>query len=207
MLFFDVETSGLPKKRRANYNDTDNWPRIIQLSWHVLPVLNRPLLDDIKNAIIIPDGFEIPADSIAIHGITNEYAINNGQKLNDVLDVFLNDTIRDNNVKYIICHNVEFDKHALLCEMVRCNRPQKEIDYLLTAVNWICTMTGTCDFCKMLPIQYGSYKYPKLSELYKKLFRKEMIGAHDAKYDVYNLILCVIKLHRRHGFFKYLKLK
>ena len=33
LLFFDTETTGLPKSDTASYNDIDNWPRLVQLAW------------------------------------------------------------------------------------------------------------------------------------------------------------------------------
>ena len=32
-LFFDTETTGLPKKWKAPVTDLDNWPRMIQIGW------------------------------------------------------------------------------------------------------------------------------------------------------------------------------
>ena len=32
-LFFDTETTGLPKNWQAPIHDTDNWPRMVQLAW------------------------------------------------------------------------------------------------------------------------------------------------------------------------------
>jgi len=32
-LFFDTETTGLPKKWKAPITDLDNWPRLVQLAY------------------------------------------------------------------------------------------------------------------------------------------------------------------------------
>ena len=32
-LFFDTETTGLPKRWNAPVTDVDNWPRLVQLAW------------------------------------------------------------------------------------------------------------------------------------------------------------------------------
>ena len=43
--------------------------------------------------------------------------------------------------------------------------------------------------------RYGEYlKYPKLSELNKKLFEDDMICSHNSKYDVYYCARCYFKL-------------
>lgn len=33
LLFFDCETTGVPKNYQASYEDVDNWPRVISLAW------------------------------------------------------------------------------------------------------------------------------------------------------------------------------
>ena len=35
IVVFDVETTGLPKKRNCPFTDFENWPYIVQLSWLV----------------------------------------------------------------------------------------------------------------------------------------------------------------------------
>ncbi|MFR6285749.1 MAG: hypothetical protein ACLUN1_18295 [Odoribacter splanchnicus] len=32
-LFFDTETTGLPKQWNAPVTDLENWPRLVQLAW------------------------------------------------------------------------------------------------------------------------------------------------------------------------------
>jgi hypothetical protein len=32
-LFFDTETTGLPKNYKAPVTDLNNWPRLVQLAW------------------------------------------------------------------------------------------------------------------------------------------------------------------------------
>ena len=34
-LFFDTETTGLPKKWNAPVEEIDNWPRLVQIAWQV----------------------------------------------------------------------------------------------------------------------------------------------------------------------------
>lgn len=33
VLFFDTETTGVPKNYNGQMTDLDNWPRVIQLAW------------------------------------------------------------------------------------------------------------------------------------------------------------------------------
>ena len=52
-LFFDTETTGIPKNYKAPVSDLENWPRLVQLAWLVTD--NNG--DEIKAAeyIIKPD--------------------------------------------------------------------------------------------------------------------------------------------------------
>ncbi len=58
----------------------------------------------------------------------------------------------------------------------------------------ICTMKTSTNYCK-LPGKYG-YKYPTLTELYMKLFGKELKDAHDALVDINATAECFWELKR-----------
>jgi DNA polymerase III epsilon subunit-like protein len=78
-LFFDTETTGTPRNYNAPVSDSSNWPRLVQLAWIMADdkgnVLKR------KSVIIKPDGFVIPNNVSAIHGITTERAKQEGLPL------------------------------------------------------------------------------------------------------------------------------
>ncbi|MEQ1883107.1 MAG: hypothetical protein ABL878_19305 [Burkholderiales bacterium] len=57
-----------------------------------------------------------------------------------------------------------------------------------------CTMQEATDFCR-LPGPYG-YKWPKLDELYRKLFKESLTGAHRALIDVRACARCYFELRR-----------
>ena len=71
-LFFDTETTGIPKNYKAPVSDIKNWPRLVQIAWLVTDKSGN----EVKSAeyIIKPNGFSIPDDAAKIHGITNELA-------------------------------------------------------------------------------------------------------------------------------------
>lgn len=56
-------------------------------------------------------------------------------------------------------------------------------------------MKSSTDYCK-LPGFYGKYKWPKLHELYKKLFNEDMGAAHTALQDIRNTAKCFFELER-----------
>lgn len=218
-LFFDLETTGLPKKRGLSYKHLYNWPHIVQISWYISDAdintnvdnvvdidksnVDEPNIDDIKDYIIKPSEFEIPIESSNVHGITNEYAIKNGMDLKTVLNIFACDLQKTD---VIIAHNIEFDSNVLLCEMMRLGMDD-EIN-LFKSIYKICTMKETTELCK-IPFtntwckngvnKSKKYKWPKLSELYSFLFNEELVGAHNSKNDVLGLVKCFNQLNLTYG--------
>jgi DNA polymerase III subunit epsilon len=168
-LFFDTETTGLPKNYKAPYTDTNNWPRIVQLSWIVSE--DSQILKESDN--IIKVDFPIPKSSSDIHGITNEVSTSKGEVIDIILDKWLDD-IKD--VDMIVCHNLSFDLTVLQAELLRANKnPEFE-------KKMFCTMKSSVNYCK-LPGLYG-FKWPKLEELYGLCFDERLENAHNAMIDV-----------------------
>ena len=184
-LFFDTETNGLPRDYKASVNDVENWPRMVQLAWQVYN--ERGELQKSESYIIKPEGFEIPEQAVAIHGISTEKALAEGVDLKDTLEKFLNDVYQS---KYLVGHNVHFDDRIVRAEMVR-----KEIDHEMEKYEKFCTMQSSVNFCQ-LPGNYG-YKWPNLSELHLKLFDSLFENAHDALADVEACARCFFELKDR----------
>jgi DNA polymerase III epsilon subunit-like protein len=169
-LFFDTETTGLPRNYKAHYTDTSNWPRIVQLAW-LLADSNGTILKE--SDFIIKVDFPIPEEASRVHGITNAVAEAKGVIISEVLNSFLTDL---NNSDKLICHNVSFDLTILQSELFR-NQLTHKIE-----TPTFCTMKKSTDFCQ-LPGPYG-FKWPKLEELYNTCFGKKLTNAHNAMADV-----------------------
>jgi DNA polymerase-3 subunit alpha len=73
-------------------------------------------------------------------------------------------------------------------------RLHREFDYHPKQI--ICTMKQTVDFCA-LAWNGNRFKYPKLSELYKKLFWQYFIWAHDAIVDVEATLQSFMELYKQ----------
>ena len=82
-LFFDTETTGLPRNWKAPVTDLNNWPRMIQIAWILCDNSGNRIESD--DFIIKPENFEIPRDASRVHGISTERAINEGEDLVRVL--------------------------------------------------------------------------------------------------------------------------
>ena len=171
-LFFDTETTWLPKNWKAPVSDLDNWPRLVQIAWILCDKDGNKIKS--KDYIIKPEGFEIPIESSNVHRISTEKAINEGLWLEMVLAEF-NTLIEQ--AETIVAHNISFDEKIIVAEFLR-----KKMQTDFEKKKKLCTMQSSTDYCK-IPGPYG-YKWPKLSELHMKLFWEDFEEAHDASVDI-----------------------
>jgi len=183
-VFFDTETTGLPRKWKAPVTDLDNWPRLVQIAWLTYSASGEKTGG--ASYIVKPEGFTIPADSAHIHGITLERAIAEGKDLAVVLELF-RDAVRD--AKTVVAHNLSFDEMIVGAEFLR-----KNIAHDLHSKNKICTMESTKEYCA-LPGQYG-LKWPRLTELHTKLFGEGFAEAHNAENDIRATAKCFWELKK-----------
>lgn len=186
-LFFDTETTGLPKDYRAPVSDVDNWPRLVQLSWILSDNLGNTLNQG--NLIVKPVGFVIPEDASQIHGITQERALAEGLPIADVLSSFMADV---NKAQCVVGHNIIFDLNVVGAELYRFGWRN-----VLSELPSRCTMKETTNFCKLPGKVEGKYKWPKLMELYRILFNKDFENAHDAFADITATQRCFWELKKR----------
>ena len=84
ILFFDTETSGLPRNYKAPATDTNNWPRLLQFGY-ILSDDCQNVLDE-GSFLICPNGFDVPLSASRIHHITTEKAISEGIPLTAALN-------------------------------------------------------------------------------------------------------------------------
>lgn len=171
-LFFDTETTGLPRNWKAPVTDLNNWPRMIQIAWILCDDEGNRIEAD--SFIIKPENFTIPAEASRIHGISTEKANDEGKDLEVVLLQF-NELVKE--VDFIVAHNISFDEKIIGAEFLR-----KGINSDFGKKRKLCTMQTSTNYCK-LPGPYG-YKWPKLSELHIKLFGEDFKEAHDASVDI-----------------------
>lgn len=185
LLFFDVETTGIPKNWKAPVTDIENWPRIVQIAWSIYDTKGQEF--ETKSFIIKPEGFAIPKESSKIHGITTERALNEGVQLQQILSE-LSERIRNSDM--LIAHNISFDSKVLGAEFLR-----NGIENWIAKKRLICTMESTTNILQ-IPGSYG-YKWPKLQELYFFLFKNNFSEAHNAKADIIATAECFWELKER----------
>jgi DNA polymerase III epsilon subunit-like protein len=184
LLFFDTETTGVPRNYKAPASDLKNWPRLVQIAW----LLADDDGGEIESAeyIVKPEGFTIPAEATRIHGISTEMAIRDGLDIKSVLAEAL---MCLGKVSQLVGHNIDFDEKILGAELLRAGHPN-----CVETKQRLCTMRSATDYCR-LPGPYG-YKWPKLEELHRKLFNQPLDGAHRALVDVRACAKCYFELRR-----------
>ncbi|MBI1221361.1 MAG: DNA polymerase III subunit alpha [Bacteroidetes bacterium] len=183
-LIFDTETTGLPKNYNAPISDSENWPRCVQIAWQLHD--EKGYLVEAQNLIIKPEGFDIPFNSVQVHGITTERALAEGHPLQEVLDTFAKVVEKTN---YIAGHNIEFDLNIMGAEYFRSQQPN-----VLEGKAWIDTKDESTDFCAIPGGKGGKFKWPTLSELHNKLFGRPFSDAHNAAADVEATARCFFAL-------------
>ena len=183
-LFFDTETTGLPRSWKAPVSDLNNWPRLVQLAYLFYDSHGNKISGG--DFIIKPEGFTIPVEASRIHGISTERAIQEGKPIREVLQDFQS---MIDEAEYLVAHNMSFDEKIVGAEFLRNNMSDS-----IAKKRKICTMQSTTNFCA-LNGPYG-YKWPKLSELHYKLFRTDFEEAHNAAADIQATARCFWELKR-----------
>lgn len=164
-LFFDTETTGLNKSS----------DRVVQIAWLLISKSGQELRR--QNRLIKPSGFAIPPTAEKIHGISTVVANRFGVPLREALLDFAKDVDKS---KVIIGHNLSFDIAMLRPEFSR-----ESIEFRLDEKDMICTMRSSTAWCRLPKLDGRSgFKWPKLDELYYRLFGRYFEGAHDALADV-----------------------
>ncbi len=173
ILFLDTETTGLPSRWNAPYNE---WPRMVSLAY-MLCEDNGKVIDQME-LIIKPEGYTIPKEASDIHGITQIIAEQQGNDLQMVLIKLL--TLVE-IADLIVFHNQSFDVGIITGEQMRMGFGKSE--YISSQKPKIfCTKESSINILK-IPGSRGGYKWPSLAELCA-FCGVENKGAHNALNDV-----------------------
>lgn len=160
IIVFDTETSGLPKKKFGKLptpQSYEDWCRLVQIAWNVYCIKDDvATLIEKKCFIIKPNDFDIPLVATNIHGITTQFARDNGIEIT-YLWIYLKEVLTKYKSPLLVAHNISFDDGVVLSEMCRNN--QKALMQLWCKSDKECTM-------KM----ENPNQYIKLISLYEKCF-------------------------------------
>lgn len=191
-LLFDIETTGLPPRGKKYDEHFNEFPHIVQIAWQLTNKSGNSIIKESR--IIKPDGYEIPQEVIDIHGITNERAHEEGTDLKTVLRLFITDCMK---VDTIVAHNIYFDTSITKANLLRLGIDGEIGNQALAKEKRVDTMMKTIKFVEARHPDGRKGKWPKLEELYFKLFGKGMPEAHDAGADVQYLKECYFELVKR----------
>ena len=174
-LIFDTETTGLPRNYNAPLSDSDNWPRVVQIAWQLHDLKGN--LISANSIIVKPNGFTIPFNAAQVHGISTERALAEGHDLQAVMNEFV-EAVKQ--TKYLCGHNIEFDLSIVGAEFIRLGMS----DFFAGKPVIDTKNDDVTEFCAIPGGRGGKYKWPKLEELYVKLFNQGFEAAHNAAFDV-----------------------
>lgn len=186
VLFFDVETTGLPPKKADWRTDYNTFPYVVSIAWKLGGVE--------KDRVVKPEGYEIPPEATEIHGITQEQAIQFGRPFRNILIEFVEDL---RNANLVVGHNIYFDSSIIKANTVRyfgMDYYELILDPILHVSRRFDTMQKTIKFVGAKHENGRGGKWPKLSELHEKLFPGEKFMEHDALQDVIATERCFWKL-------------
>lgn len=169
VLVFDTETTNLLKKDLSDIY-------ILQLSWIIF---DSETYKQEENDYILKVPVKIK--NTEIHGITKEIS-DNGYDIGEIIDIFLEDVKK---CDVLVGHNLQFDLNMVEIELNRLGL-EDAID-MMYSKKYFDTMREGKLYLK-------ERKFPKLQELYTKLFNTSFQNAHNALYDVKATLRCYLQI-------------
>jgi DNA polymerase III epsilon subunit-like protein len=179
LLLFDTETTGLPKTREPAIKGPNNWPHLVSIAWTIVDTeYNYKTI--LSESFIVKPLWDIPADSVQIHGITKERAEAEGIPLSTVIQKFL---ALDHNI--MIAHNMNFDYNVLVNAVMW----DLKLGTLPDFKPRFCTMEAMKNIMCLRAANGRGYKSPKLTETYEYVVKKpyNLNSLHSARYDTWLL--------------------
>ena len=182
-IIFDTETTGLPRNKwRTALQGPNNWPDLVSICWLVYDTDWELVRKEYH--VVRPEGWTIPAESSAIHGITQAVAAASGEPLAVVLGRFAEDL---KTATRLVAHNMAFDKNVVQGAFKW--RLGVEPAPFWPAVEF-CTMEASRELMRLPwksaqdPSKPVTYKPPRLSELWAHVFQgTPQPAAHNSEGD------------------------
>lgn len=187
-LFYDTETTGLPLFGEPS--EHPDQPHIVQLAACLVDLDTRQTVAGM-DVIICPDGWTIPDNVAAVHGITTEHAEAVGISEKLAVEMFM--ALWAGPGRTRIAHNESFDARILRIALKRLFDKPDEV--LPISDEWKagtaeCTARLATPICALPPTEKMKaakrfhHKTPNLTEAYRHFAGKELENAHSAMADV-----------------------
>lgn len=158
LVFVKLETTGFAD--HTSRSDSPTQPHIVSLSALLVDSETRETVAFL-NEIVKPDGWVIPEETVAIHGITQDQALSVGIPESELVKKF-ELMVSENTV---ICHSAAFTAKILRTAAKRYLGEE-------TAQQWkergyVCTARETKDIVKVPAAKAGTYKQPTLDQAHQ----------------------------------------
>lgn len=187
-LFYDTETTGIPLFREPS--EDPRQPHLVQLAACLVEIETRRTLASI-DLVVRPDGWTIPEDVAAIHGITTEYAMDVGIPEAQAVDAFL--SLWRQRTR--IAHNESFDARIMRIALKRYVDPRDPGLVIAPSDDWKasaaeCTQVLATPICQLPPTEKmraanrHHFKSANLGEAFRHFTGRELEHAHSAMADV-----------------------
>lgn len=173
-LFYDTETTGLPLFKEPSSDPRQ--PHLVQLA--ALLVDNARETVAALDVIIRPDGWTIPADVVAIHGITTERAMDEGVPEREAMHRFIELWRRCNER---VGHVESFDARILRIAFKRYLTAEFADEFKAGAKE--CTAQLARPIMKKRGAAFPG-TWPTLSDAHQFFIGEPLVGAHSAFGDV-----------------------
>ncbi|MFZ4823660.1 3'-5' exonuclease [Pseudomonas putida] len=181
ICIYDTETTGLPNFRDPS--DHPDQPHLVDIC-ALLYTPEGELVDSFE-AMIRPDGWSIPEEVSAIHGITNEIALEHGIPEAVAVEGFL---AIANRAGLRVAHNVSFDDRIMRIALKRFQ--DAWVAEAFREAPKFCTCQSTTNIVKCPPtakmIAAGrskQHKPPTVTEALKLFTGEDLVGGHRARPD------------------------
>lgn len=187
-LFYDTETTGLPLFSEPS--EHPGQPHIVQLAACLADLDTKQTIASM-DVIIRPNGWTIPDEVAAVHGITTEHAASVGIEEKTALDMFM--ALWGGPGRLRIAHNEQFDARILRIALKRfIDGPDEALPEsdVWKSGQAECTARLSTPICalppteKMVAAKRFHHKTPNLSEAYRHFTGKELENDHSAMADV-----------------------
>ena len=180
-LFYDTETTGLPDFKAPS--EAAHQPHIVQLAALLIDLDARETIQSM-DVIVRPDGWTIPDEVAAVHGITTEHAAEVGIPESLALSMFMELWCGRSRV----AHNEQFDARIIRIALMR-YRSEDSADIWKSGPAE-CTARMATPVCalpptdKMKAVGRFHHKTPNLCEAYRHFTGNDLQNAHSAMADV-----------------------
>lgn len=180
IIFIDTETISVSIDHERTYKDIDNWPNIRQIAW---------IITD-KNFKIISRANYIVTTYEDVKHQYNETCpiVAIKRPIQDILKILYS---KLDSCDVIAGHNISYDVKVIASQFYRFGFNELK----LIRMQQFCSMKSTVEICGFDTCRGN--RYPKLQELYSKIFSTPFKGAHDAYNDIQATLECVKRLFEK----------